>query len=275
MTKKELQTLFGDFDFKHKSLLEPYALIDGTKEEWRCVVGFENRYLVSNFGRVISILFGPRILSPTNERYPCVSLTGENKNGKIKTLIHRIVATAFIPNPEKKPCVNHIDGNPKNNNVKNLEWCTYSENTRHSFDILKNSPSYGMLGKRGWLCKRSKPIIRKNLNGKIIGVYSCSQEASRELNISQGTIWMVLNKKRKTMCHSTFHFISKKEYKKLIKKVVNKPIIIKRKLSVKDILDIRKMYDGSKNIGKKIGEKYGIDRTMALKIYNRKCWSGF
>lgn len=53
-------------------------------------------------------------------------------NGK-QYRVHRVIATAFVPNPDDKSCVNHIDGNKTNNNVNNLEWVTHSENTLHSF----------------------------------------------------------------------------------------------------------------------------------------------
>lgn len=106
-------------------------------EIWEPVIGWEDRYAVSNYGRLKGFWIKPfrlcRIQVHNDEfkKYLVIALCKNKK--KYKTGVHRLVAQAFIPNPEDKPEVNHIDGDKQNNRVENLEWVTGSENMRHSF----------------------------------------------------------------------------------------------------------------------------------------------
>jgi NUMOD4 motif/HNH endonuclease len=123
-----------------------------TVEVWKSVVGYKGRYEVSSMGRVRSldrlssigrIVKGRMMVLPISHAgYPRVQLTD---HGKPDTqIVSRLVAKAFIPNPENKPCVNHIDGRPLNNSVDNLEWATYQENTRHAVDTGLLPPNIGV-----------------------------------------------------------------------------------------------------------------------------------
>ena len=103
-------------------------------EIWKDIKGYEGMYQASNLGQIKSLkLKKEKILKQCkNEHgYLVVNLC---KNGKWKTCrVHRLIADTFIPNPENKPCVNHINGQKDDNNIKNLEFCTYSENMFHAY----------------------------------------------------------------------------------------------------------------------------------------------
>jgi predicted XRE-type DNA-binding protein len=111
-------------------------------EVWIDIPGFEGLYKVSNLGNVKSLdrpdSRGYRIkgklkkLTKSNNGYTHVSLHKEGK--PITKLVHRVVAEAFMDNPENKRVVNHLNGNKTDNRLINLEWATYGENVKHAYD---------------------------------------------------------------------------------------------------------------------------------------------
>lgn len=142
------------------------------KELWKDVVGFEGLYQISSMGRIKTV---PRISidslgrkMPIKERFVRISVSKQtgypvasiSKKGKqYKLCIHRIIAEAFIPNPNNLPCVNHKDQDRGHSVLENLEWCTYSYNN-----------SYGDAN------KKRKETLRKRLIGKHKIIYQFTKE---------------------------------------------------------------------------------------------------
>lgn len=145
-------------------------------EEWRPIKGYEN-YMVSSKGKVKSLNYNKtgkeKILKPANDGhgYLFVQLC---KNGKVKKMkVHRLVANAFIPNPNNYPIINHRDETRCNNCVENLEWCTVAYNN-----------SYGTRTEK---CSTSIKCFDLQTNQEII--FPSINEAGRQLKIRQTTIW--------------------------------------------------------------------------------------
>ena len=120
-------------------------------EIWKSIENFPY-YEVSNFGNVRSVdrVFtdtlgrkvnrkGKLLKCDTNGRYKLVRLYNISQGKDIALLVHRLVAQAFIPNPNNLPCVNHKDENPFNNDFRNLEWCTYKYNSNYGTNPSRHS----------------------------------------------------------------------------------------------------------------------------------------
>lgn len=111
--------------------------------EWKPIPEYEDVYEVSNTGQVRSLYRRyyneVRILkqSTNNKGYKLVCLCRKGKQKSL--LVHRLVATAFIPNPDNLPCVNHKDQNKQNNNASNLEWCSYYENNVYGDRLTRSA----------------------------------------------------------------------------------------------------------------------------------------
>ena len=199
------------------------------KEVWKDIPGYETLYQVSNFGQVKSLNYRrsgkERILKQGLEYqgYYRVCLRKNNKNNWF--LVHRLVATAFIPNHDNLPCVNHKDENKDNNHVDNLEWCTYQYNNnygtlkerqtkaqRKRFEYEKH-PMYGKHhteeskrkireGNKGKCItketrqkisesckgKNNKPILQYTLSNDLVREWESITTASKELGISRTSI---------------------------------------------------------------------------------------
>ena len=167
------------------------------KEIWKDVKDYEELYQVSNLGRVKRVTSG-RILKGGKDKKGYLKVRLSKNNIKSTKTIHRLVAQAFIPNPENKPQVNHIDENKTNNSVDNIEWMTAKENINHG---TRNE----RIGKANIISK-SISIIATNLKtGKSQEFYGIS-ECARQLGLHNQNITAVLKGKRRQTGGYTFKY---------------------------------------------------------------------
>lgn len=163
---------------------------------WKPVEGYEGGYLVSNSGLVASLHYGKfRILkqSPNEKGYLMVNLTVNYKKSTKK--VHLLVANHFIPNPENKPEVNHIDGIKTNNHHTNFEWSTRKENMQHGHKIglFDNSFDHMKIG-----------VVGREIKGNRVVEFE-SQKQAGESGFDSTSISRCLRGIRKSHMGFTWH----------------------------------------------------------------------
>ena len=156
------------------------------EEIWKEVVGYEGLYQVSNLGRVRSFKYkSPRILKHHNNKLGYARLILRKNNQSYGHSVHRLVAEAFIPNPNNLPVVNHKDENPRNNNVENLEWCTHQYNNVYGtkIDRFKQNTDFDRIAE-----KNSMSVLQYDLEGNLIKQWSSASECRKELGYDNSAI---------------------------------------------------------------------------------------
>jgi hypothetical protein len=169
--------------------MENYAYLCAMEEQWKAIKGYEGIYEVSNLGRVRSLdrhrkaAYGKTAFirgievairrNSTND-YLIVCLSKDGKS--IHALVHRLVAEAFVPNPNNLPQVNHKDEDKGNNRSDNLEWCDQYYNNHYGTAIARRSIT------------RGRKVVQCDMDGNEIARYNSAREAERAIGKSQAAI---------------------------------------------------------------------------------------
>lgn len=158
-------------------------------EEWKDIEQFEGLYQISNEGRVRSLdrdietstgtrHYKSNILNKYEKENGYYTVNLYNKGVKENKFIHKLVAEAFIPNPDNKPCVDHINGNNQDNRVENLRWCTQQEN--NNFELYRQHQTNNPL--------KSKIVYQYTLDGRLLAIFPSTMEVERKFGFGNTNI---------------------------------------------------------------------------------------
>lgn len=207
-------------EIRIKKKNEYVEIVDLDNEVWKDIKGYEGLYKISNIGRIKSLgrlktngknkyISHEIILKPwvNAQGYLCAALWAKGK--KVKTmLVHRLVAEAFIPNPNNYPYVNHMDENKQNPKAENLEWCTMEYNFKYGTALERMAES------------KSKKVYQYSKEGKLIREWKSTKECGRN-GYDDVSVWKCCTGKSKT--HNGFIWSYKELSKSQIReKVSNK-----------------------------------------------------
>jgi hypothetical protein len=197
-------------------------------EEWRDVVGYEGYYIVSNLGRIATIRGSyeytkngktfiknwPRHICSTSiapsTHYERMTFKVNYKHNT--QLVHRVVAEAFLPNPNNFTCIDHIDDDPSNNRADNLQWCDY-----HINNSKPRHRELGSIAKRGRVDPNRKPLITFK-DRQLYKIYNSMYEASLDGHLNSA-ILRVLRGELKT--HHGLQWMYLSDYESLTNKSKN------------------------------------------------------
>lgn len=207
-----------DLDFDHDGYPGEYIYGDELYTEdyymgelWKPIKGFDRQYWVSNLARVWSVKSENFIkVKPMDDHGHlgvCLCYNGK----RYYRYIHRLVAEAFIPNPENHPIVRHIDDDPFVNEPEYLRWGTQKDNIH---DCIRNGKQY-VLSKEDrdkGNAERKTPLVAINIATEQRLYFDSQGEASRSLRIPQANIWKVLNNQRSSAGGYIFKYISGGDY---------------------------------------------------------------
>lgn len=158
-----------DIEYNKNKIIN--GCFDTANEKWKLIKEINELYAVSSLGRIMSMRDGRIIKTVVRSGYEDAILTNESKQQK-SFLVHRLVAQAFIPNPNNYPIINHKDENSLNNNMNNLEWCTFSYNNTYNNIHIKNGKK-----RKGRPAHNKYKSVDKN---KVLYVYSQEGELQKE-----------------------------------------------------------------------------------------------